>query len=58
MAVGGAGLVMVFGPVLFVAYEKYFFGAIVIAAFYWFWSRSKHKEGRLEVLEQLHGTDS
>lgn len=54
MALGGAGLVMMFGPSLFVAYQNYFFLALLGVALYWFWSRSKHKEGKLEVLEKIH----
>lgn len=52
MAVAGAGLVMVFGPSIFVSYEKYFLLAILGAAAYWFWSRAKYKESRLDALEE------
>jgi len=50
LMIGLAGLVMIFGPVLFVTYEKYFFLSLVAAVVYWFWSRAKHKEGVLEGL--------
>lgn len=56
--VGLSGLVMIFGPVLFVTYEKYFFLAIVAAVAYWFWSRAKHKEGVLDGLMSGQTKDS
>ena len=51
MMVGGAGLVMIFGPAFLQKYGNYFAIAIVVAGLYWFWSRSKHKEGQLDALQ-------
>lgn len=51
MAVGGAGLLMMFGPFLFVTYSKFFFLAIVLAGVYWLVARFKYQHGRLDALE-------
>lgn len=51
MAVGAAGLVMMFGPFLFVTYAKWFFLAIVLAGLYWLFARFKYQHGRLDAIE-------
>ncbi len=49
MAIGGCGLVMIFGPYLFVTYSKWFFLAIVAAGMYWVVARLKYKEGIIDA---------
>ncbi len=51
MAVGGCGVVMMFGPYLFVTYSNYFFLAILAAGGYWFISRMKYQHGQLDALK-------
>ncbi len=51
MAVGGCGVVMMFGPYLFVTYSNYFFLAILAAGGYWLIARFKYQHGKLDILE-------
>jgi hypothetical protein len=47
-----AGLVMIFGPALLHKYGNWFAVAIIVVGAYWFYSRAKYKEGRLDELER------
>lgn len=46
------GVGMIAGPFLLVQYADWFALGILAAALYWFWSRSKHKEGVLAALTE------
>ncbi len=52
MAIGGCGLVMMFGPFLFVTYAKWFFLAIVLVGAYWVIARLKYKEAIADTLSK------
>ena len=46
------GVGMIAGPFLLVQYADWFALGILAAAAYWFFSRSKHKEGQLDALKE------
>lgn len=49
-AIGGAGVVMMFGPFLFVKYSAWFFLAILLVGGYWVFARFKYQHGQLDAL--------
>lgn len=56
LVVAGCGLLMMFGPFLFVTYAKWFFLAIVLAGVYWLLARFKYQHGRLDAIESQSDT--
>jgi len=51
MVIAGCGLVMIFGPYLFVTYSKWFFLAILVFGIYWILARFKYQHGKLDAIE-------
>lgn len=51
LAVAGSGVVMMFGPFLFVQYSRYFFLAIILAGGYWLIARFKYQHGQLDTIK-------
>lgn len=52
LVLGGVGALMVIGPALWAQYSDYFVGALLIAGAYWFVSRMKYKEAKLDALTE------
>lgn len=51
LALAGAGLVLIFGPFLFVAYAKYFALALIGWAGFYMWNKYVHSKGQLDILK-------